>query len=121
MINSNIAEVIVLPDPTISVQPLTTQPICMGGTIPLALNVNFTGGVGTPTYQWFSTPASSISGATSNSYTPPVYSTTGTFNYYATISLSGSGCDALTSANTTVIVVADPCYDCSAYVGIGCV
>ena len=108
MINSNIAEVIVLPDPTISVQPLTTQTICMGGTIPLALNVNFTGGVGTPTYQWFSTPASSISGATSNSYTPPVYSTTGTFNYYATISLSGSGCDALTSANTTVIVVADP-------------
>ncbi len=108
MINSNIAEVIVVPDPTISLQPLTTQTICVGGTIPLALNVNFTGGVGTPTYQWFSTPASSISGATSNSYTPPVYSTTGTFNYYATISLSGSGCDALTSTNGTVIVVADP-------------
>ncbi|MFM1772025.1 MAG: hypothetical protein RLZZ71_1167, partial [Bacteroidota bacterium] len=108
MINSNIAEVVVLPDPTISVQPLTTQTICVGGTLPLALNVNYTGGVGTPTYQWFSTPASSISGATNNSYTPPVYSNTGIFNYYATISLSGSGCDALTSANAAVVVVADP-------------
>ncbi len=108
MINSNIAEVVVLPDPTISTQPLTTQTICVGGTTATALNVSYIGGVGTPTYQWFSTPASSISGATSNSYTPPVYSAAGTFNYYATISLSGSGCDALTSANAAVIVVADP-------------
>jgi PKD repeat protein len=108
MINSNIAEVVVLPDPTISVQPLTTQTICVGGTIPLALNVNYTGGVGTPTYQWFTAPSTSISGATSNSFTPTVFNSPGTTNYYATISLSGSGCDALTSANAAVIVIADP-------------
>jgi PKD repeat protein len=109
MINSNIAEVIVVPDPTISAQPLTTQTICVGGTIPAALNIAYTGGVGTPTYQWFAgTPSSSISGATASSYTPPVYSGVGTFNYSATINLSGSGCDALTSSNGTVIVVADP-------------
>jgi PKD repeat protein len=108
MINSDIAEVVVVPDPTVSTQPLTTQTICVGGTIPTPLNVAYTGGVGTPTYQWFITPASSIAGATSNSYTPPVYSATGTFDYYSTISLSGSGCDALTSANATVIVIADP-------------
>jgi PKD repeat protein len=109
MINSNIAEVIVLPDPTISTQPLTTQTICVGGTIPAALNVAYSGGVGIPIYQWFGgSPAASITGATNPSYTPPTFSTPGTFNYYATISLSGSGCDALTSANGVVIVIADP-------------
>jgi len=109
MINSNIAEVVVVADPIVSTQPLTTQTICVGGTIPTALNVAYTGGVGTPTYQWFAgTPTSSISGATASSYTPPVFTITGTSNYYATISLSGSGCDVLTSTNGTVIVVADP-------------
>jgi PKD repeat protein len=109
MINSNIAEVVVVADPIISTQPLTTQTICVGGTIPTALNVAYTGGVGTPTYQWFAgTPTSSISGATASSYTPPVFTVPGTSNYYATISLSGSGCDVLTSTNGTVIVVADP-------------
>ena len=108
MINSNIAEVVVVADPIISTQPLSTQTICVGGTISAALNVAYTGGVGTPTYQWFSAPAVSISGANTNSYTPPTFVTPGTFNYSATISLSGSGCDALTSANGTVIVVADP-------------
>ena len=108
MINSNIAEVIVLPDPTISTQPLTTQTICVGGTIPAALNVAYTGGVGTPTYQWFSAPSTSLFGETNSSFTPPVFNSTGIFNYYATINLSGSGCDALTSANSTVTIIADP-------------
>ncbi len=108
MINSNIAQVIVLPDPTISLQPLTTQTICVGGTIPLAFNINYTGGVGNPTYQWFSNPSASIVGATNNSYTPGAYVNPGTFSYYATISLSGSGCDVVTTANATVVVIADP-------------
>jgi PKD repeat protein len=108
MINSNIAEVVVLTDPIISAQPLTTQTICVGGTIPNALNVAYTGGVGTPTYQWFSTPAVSIGGETNSSFTPSVFNTPGTYNYYVTIGLSGSGCDALTSANAAIIVLADP-------------
>ena len=108
MITSNIAEVVVLPDPTISTQPLTTQTICVGGTIPTALNVAFTGGVGNTTYQWFSAPAVTLGGETNNSFTPPIFNTPGTYNYYITIGLSGSGCDALTSANATVIVLADP-------------
>jgi len=108
MINSNIAEVVVLPDPTISTQPLTTQTICVGGTIPTALNVAYTGGVGTPTYQWFSTPAITLAGETNSSFTPSIFNTPGTYNYYVTIGLSGSGCDALTSANAAIIVLADP-------------
>jgi len=53
MISSDIATVIVVPDPTISTQPLTTQTICVGGTIPVAINVAYSGGLGNPTYQWF--------------------------------------------------------------------
>jgi len=108
MINSNIAEVVVLPDPTISTQPLTTQTICVGGTVPSALNVAYTGGVGTPTYQWFFAPAVTPGGETNSSFTPSIFNSPGTYNYYVTIGLSGSGCDALTSANATVIVLADP-------------
>ena len=108
MINSNIAEVIVVANPIISTLPLTAQTICVGGTISAALNVAYSGGVGTPNYQWFSLPSSSISGATNSTYTPPTFITPGTYNYYATISLTGSGCEVLTSTNATITVVADP-------------
>jgi PKD repeat protein len=109
MISSEIATVIVVPDPTISTQPLTTQTICVGGTIPVAINVAYTGGLGNPTYQWFGgTPAASLSGEINSSFTPPAFTIPGTFNYYATVGLSGIGCDVLTTANATIIVVADP-------------
>jgi PKD repeat protein len=109
VINSNIAEVIVHPDPIISTQPLATQTICVGGTIPVPLNIFYTGGVGTPTYQWHTaSPSLSISGANNSSYTPPTFTSADTSNYYVSISLSGSGCDVLTSANAIVIVIADP-------------
>ena len=108
MINSNIAEVFVVPNPTISTQPLTTQTICVGGTIPTALSVAYTGGIGTATYQWYSVPVTPISGASSNTYTPPAFTTPGTFGYYATITLAGSGCGSTTSQVATVVVVADP-------------
>jgi hypothetical protein len=108
-ITSNTASVIVIPNAVLTAQPLSSQTICVGGTIPAALSVAYTGGIGTPTYQWYTgTPTSAISGATNASYTPPAFTTAGTFGYYATISLSGSGCNAVTSANGTVVVVADP-------------
>ena len=108
-ITSNTAEVIVIPNPVLTAQPLSSQTICVGGTIPAALSVAYTGGIGTPTYQWYTgTPASAISGATNASYTPPAFTTSGTFGYYATITLSGSGCGSTTSQVATVVVVADP-------------
>ena len=107
-ITSNTAEVIVIPNPVLTAQPLSSQTICVGGTIPTALSVAYTGGIGTATYQWFSVPVTPISGASSNTYTPPAFTTPGTFGYYATITLAGSGCGSTTSQVATVVVVADP-------------
>jgi hypothetical protein len=45
-ITSSIGTVDVVPDPIITVQPITTQTICGGGTIPAALTVNHSGGTG---------------------------------------------------------------------------
>ncbi len=110
---SNIAQVVINPLPTVSTQPLTTQNICVGGTI-APLNVAYTGGVGTATYQWFSnntntnSGGTAIAGATNAFYTPAAFTTTGTYYYYATITLSGNGCGNTTSSNAEVVVIADP-------------
>jgi len=110
---SNIAQVVVNPIQTITTQPLVTQDICIGGTIP-ALTVAYTGGVGTATYQWYSNSTNTnsggllISGATLSSYTPSVFTTAGDYYYYATVTLSGSGCNSVSSTTALVHVVADP-------------
>ncbi|WP_329805300.1 beta strand repeat-containing protein, partial [Flavobacterium facile] len=99
--------------PTISTQPTTTQSICVGGTI-APLNVAYTGGVGTATYQWYSITTNSnsggtlIAGATNSSYTPAAFTSAGTYYYYATITLSGNGCGSTTSNTAEVVVVTDP-------------
>ena len=104
---SNIAEVIVNPIQTITIQPLATQDICVGGTIS-SLSVAYTGGVGNPTYQWYKPVGIPISGATAASYTPPTFTSAGDYNFYATVTLSGSGCGSISSNNALVHVVADP-------------
>ena len=110
---SNTAQVIINPLPTVSTQPLNTQSICAGGTI-APLTVAYTGGVGTPTYQWYSnttntnTGGALITGATNSSYTPPTFNTAGTYYFYAIITLSGNGCGNTSSNTAEVIVVADP-------------
>ncbi|MDI1315791.1 PKD domain-containing protein [Flavobacterium sp.] len=111
-ITSNIVTVTVNPLPTITVHPTPTQSICVGGVIP-TLNVSYAGGLGTPTYQWYSNTTSTSSGGTSvgtnsSSYTPPVFNTAGTFYYYAVVSLSGNGCGTVSSNSSEIIVVADP-------------
>ena len=79
-----------------------------------ALSVTATsGGLGTPTYQWYSNSNNSntggtlITGATSATYTPST-STVGTTYYYATINNGGgaAGCSILAS-NAVAIVVND--------------
>ncbi|WP_333696365.1 PKD domain-containing protein [Flavobacterium sp.] len=110
---SNTGSVTVAPLPTITTQPTNIQSICIGGVIP-ALSVSYTGGLGTPTYQWFTntSPSNSggtaIAGATSSNYTPPVFNTSGTFYYYVQITLTGSGCGSVVSQVATVEVVPDP-------------
>jgi gliding motility-associated-like protein len=109
MINSNIAEIVVVSDPSISTQPITTQTICVGGTIATPLSVSYSGGAGTPNYQWYSSPSNiAISGATSTSYTPPTFALAGLNNYYVIVTLSGAGCGSITSNTASIAVVPDP-------------
>ena len=88
--------------------------ICVGGTISTPLQVTYTNGVGIPTYQWYynsvnsTTGASQIQGANSNSYTPPIFNITGNYYYYCEVSLSGIGCDNMTSAVAEIQVFPDP-------------
>lgn len=109
---SNIAEVIVFNDPTISNQPITSQTLCQNAT-PTALTIVATGGNGAFSYQWYShssntnTGGTLIAGATSNSYTPPT-NTVGTKYYYCIVRQnSTSGC-SVTSATAAIIVISAP-------------
>ncbi|HCQ12936.1 PKD domain-containing protein, partial [Flavobacterium sp.] len=100
--------------PTINTQPLPTQSICVGGSITNPLSATFVNGTGTASYQWFSNTTSSnsngtsISGATSATYTPPVFNSAGTFYYYVVINFTGNGCGSVTSAVASVDVLPDP-------------
>jgi gliding motility-associated-like protein len=106
-ITSTLGTVVILADPTISSQPIPSQSICVGGTIASVLTASATGGTGTTSYQW-SNSTGAITGATSQTYLPPSFSNTGQYNYTVTITLSGSGCDAMTSNVALIDVVSDP-------------
>jgi hypothetical protein len=96
---------------------ITTQPT--GATYcqniaATAMSVTATaGGLGTPTYQWYSNTTNNnsggtlLTGATSSTYTP-LTTTVGTTYYYVTINNGGgaAGCSILAS-NTAAIVVND--------------
>jgi large repetitive protein len=111
---SNPATVTVNPLLGIQNQPMPSQNICVGGTIASPLAVSYSGGAGTATYQWYSNSSNSntggtpISGATSSSYTPPAFSTTGTSYYYVEVTLSGNNCGSKSSDAAEIIVVNDP-------------
>ena len=113
-IATNTADVTVTAGSTINQHPQPTQNLCVGATILNPLTVTYTGGTGTPSYQWFSNTTNSniggtiITGAINVNYTPPVYTTSGNYYYYAVISFSGNGCGAITSNVAEVIVINDP-------------
>ncbi len=113
-ITSDVAEVIVVDDPAITTQPLTTQTLCQGRT-PQDLEVIVNGGIGaTYTYQWFSNIANTnsggtlIIGATNNIFTPPT-NAVGTLYYYCEITQTASGCGVL-SDTAEVIINASPTF-----------
>jgi hypothetical protein len=61
------------PDPIISVQPIANQAICFGTTLSAPLNISYTGGYGTPSYQWNlvnGSSSSAIQNATNATYLP---------------------------------------------------
>jgi large repetitive protein len=112
-LTSSIVAVTVTPLPTIT-QPTVEQTLCTGATISSPLTISYSGGTGTATYKWYSNSTNSnsggtpISGATTNSYTPAVYTTAGDYYYYAEVSISGSGCGSITSDVAKVIVLDVP-------------
>lgn len=116
-IATNTAFITVTAGAIINQQPIISQAICVGGTIVIPLSVSFTGGTGTPSYQWYSNTSNSntggtlITGATNANYTPPAFTTAGNAYYYVIISFSGSGCGSITSDVATIIVENDPTVD----------
>lgn len=113
-ITTNTATVTINDGATINTQPTATQSLCVGATIVTPLTVSYSGGTGTVSYQWYSNVANSnsggtpISGATNITYTPPVFTTTGNYYYYVTLSFSGNGCGPISSNPAEIIVVSDP-------------
>lgn len=108
------AKIEVVGTSSITTQPEALRSICVGGTT-TSYTVAFAGGAGTAAYQWYSTPNNSntggtpITGETSASFTPPVFTTAGDYYYYAVITLTGSTCGAtLSSTVAQVKVLADP-------------
>ena len=87
-VTSNVSSVIVTANTSISVQPAASTSVCAGGTAP-ELSVTASG-TGTVTYQWYSntsnsnTGGTSITDATSSTYTPSV-SSVGTMYYYVVV------------------------------------
>lgn len=113
-LTSNTALVKVLELPTITLEPTANQDLCVGVTTTNPLKVTASGGTGTISYQWYSNTANSttggtaISGATSATYTPPVFNSAGTYYYYATLIFSGNNCGSLTTQVATITVFNDP-------------
>ena len=111
-ISSEIAKVSVQPQVSIENVP-SSQTICLGGSVS-PLTVSYTGGTGTPSYQWYANTTNSnvggtsITGATNASYTPTGFDSVEDLYYYVTISLDGDGCNAVTSDVYTISVVPKP-------------
>jgi hypothetical protein len=112
-VTSQVATVVVVADPTISAQPISTQSLCQSA-VPTPLAVSTSGGTGTFLYQWYSnvvnntTSGTLIVSATSATYTPPT-ATVGTVYYYCVITTAASGC-SVTSATATVNVNPGPTF-----------
>ncbi|TRW98556.1 PKD domain-containing protein [Flavobacterium gawalongense] len=113
-IKTNTATVVITPLVTITTQPTPTQNLCVGATISSPLMVTYSGGTGTVSYQWYSNTTNSvvgatqISGAVNASYTPAVFSVSGTTYYYVTVSSNGNGCGPVTSNLAEIVIFSDP-------------
>jgi large repetitive protein len=107
-VTSTSATVDIIPDLSIAAQPQDITE-CISGD--LALTVGVTGGTGTISYQWQSSPDGSnwtnIAGATAATYTPSS-AAAGVTQYHVIITSAGTGCDPITSASSTVTVTPKP-------------
>mgnify|MGYP003631448967 FL=1 len=110
---SNTASVIVIQQ--LSITTINAfQTYCIGGSTN-ELEVSYSG-TENVTYQWFSNTANNtsgniINGETRSTFTPPTFSTTGSFYYYAKVSLNITGCSTVASEVFEINVVSDPIID----------
>jgi hypothetical protein len=105
---SNSVSIIVQPDATVVVGPVSTE-VCVGGVAPLTATV--TGGSSGVTYQWQSSPAgqniwANIAGATLSTYNAST-ATAGNTDYRVIITDNLSGCSDPVSNAVLVIVRPD--------------
>ena len=113
-ITSDVATIEIKDAAVISVPPTRLQNICVGGTIENPLKVEFNGGSGIPSYQWYANTTDSkigakpLVGATSANFNPSAFTETGHYFYFAEVSMSGDGCGSVSSDIAEVNVVADP-------------
>ena len=113
-ITFNTVRIEVVDNIQIETEPIATQNLCLGGDIVSALSVTHSGGTGAITYQWYNNTSNSnidgdfIPGATNSNYTPPTFTSSGSYYYYIVITPDGSGCSDVTSNVAEVIVVDDP-------------
>jgi len=96
---TNAAEVVVVPDPIVIEQALSTQTLCQGAA-PDSLTIKMSGGVGVFEYQWYSNATNTImggallNGETNKSFLPST-ANVGTMYYYCMITQpNGPGCNA---------------------------
>jgi subtilisin-like proprotein convertase family protein len=118
-LTSNTATVIVVTDPSSSTPAFTNATICVGGSS--NVSVTASNGTGTYTYQWQyfngstwnnvvnATPAgSTYTNATTATMTIAGISSAASYQYRCNVGATGTGCDVVSSAASTLTVVADP-------------
>jgi hypothetical protein len=114
-IQSDIVSVNTVAEPTVKADN-PSQTICVYGT-PTDFEITLTGGLGTPTYQWYSnttnnnTGGTLITGATASTYNPGVLTAVSSNYYYVEVTQDGVGCDTAISDVFSVEVVLDPVID----------
>ena len=102
-ITSEVGSLYVLPDPTVSIAPITNQTLCIGGAAD-CLTATVQGGVGTNTYLWIP------GGEVTQTFCPPS-NLIGTNNYNVIVQQSGIACGSLPSNQVGITVIQDPVID----------
>ncbi|MEY5001478.1 MAG: hypothetical protein RLZZ211_1514 [Bacteroidota bacterium] len=106
------------PGPAFTTQPIASQTVCAGASLN-TLTVAYSGGVGTPTYQWFSSTTNNnfggtpIAGASNTSFTPNP-NVVGLNYYYCVVSYAApTNCSNITSNVAQVNVISNPVFSSS--------
>jgi gliding motility-associated-like protein len=97
---SPIAELNVISDPVVTIDPLFSQTLCEGGIADCIVPEVF-GGIGNTTYLW-------IPSMTADSIFCPPTNQLGTISYNVLVQQSGIGCGSLPSNSVSITVIADP-------------